>query len=75
MVSCLDSKRLLLNTGGLPGGGAQRVTWSRAAAPELRAAAQRRSCEKNCLDSKRPLLNTGACPEEEEEEFGHLDLE
>ena len=32
MESCLDSERLLLNTGGLPGGGggAQQAAWSRS---------------------------------------------
>ena len=32
-MSCLDLKRSLLNTGGLPGGGVQWVAWSRVAAP------------------------------------------
>ena len=76
-MSCLDLKRLLLNTGGLPGGEARWVAWSRVAAPELRAVAQRTRAVGH-VDSE-PLRATapehlGGYLEEEEERGGSLRL-
>ena len=73
MVSCLDLKRPLLNTGGLPGGGAWWVAWAQVATPEVQAAAQRRRAEGH-VDSE-PLRATapehlGGYLEEEEEQGG-----
>ena len=77
VVSCLDLKRLLLNTGGLPGGEVRWVAWSRVAAPEVQAAAQRRRAEGH-VDSE-PLRATapehpGGYLEEEEEQGESLQL-
>ena len=76
-MSGLDLKRPLLNTGGLPGGGAWWVAWSRVATTEVQAAAQRRQAE--CHVDSEPLRGTapehpGGYLEEEEEQGGSLRL-
>ena len=77
LVSCLDLKQPLLNTGGLPGGEARWVAWSRVATPGLRAVAQRMPAAGH-VDSEPLRVTTpehlGGYMEEEEERSGSLGL-
>ena len=66
MASCLDSKRMFLNTGACPEEQEEEERRGSLGLPvtalELQAAAQRRRRVVRCLDLKRPLLNTGGLP-------------